>query len=72
MPVQLLLECWNCGRSYDPTKSSYCPKCGQHSDDNPDAVDMGDGQSGDFRGYYYTDEDGIRQWTEDYEESIGE
>ena len=35
MPVDETIECWNCGKSYDTTKTEVCPKCGEHKEDEP-------------------------------------
>ncbi len=27
------IECWNCGKTYDTTKTEHCPQCDCHKDD---------------------------------------
>jgi hypothetical protein len=30
-----VVECWNCGKSYDIEDHEVCPFCGEHRHDNP-------------------------------------
>lgn len=36
MPIREMKECWNCGHSYDPDESEYCPECDKYPDEEPD------------------------------------
>lgn len=40
MPIDAeLIECWNCGKTYDLAISECCSHCGEHPDDEPSHVD---------------------------------
>jgi len=30
--LQELIECWNCGKTFDERNYEYCPRCGEHKD----------------------------------------
>lgn len=36
MPIRETIECWNCGRNYDPDEHEVCPSCEEHPKNNPD------------------------------------
>lgn len=35
MPIEALIECWNCGKTYEIEFYENCPRCGENKNDDP-------------------------------------
>jgi len=40
MPIDIeIIECWNCGKTYDLAITESCDKCGEHRENEPCHID---------------------------------